>query len=189
MIDLGSQFTFLMDKVTSFLELPCKAQASTTLQYLNIEHEISETVTVTPFDKINQQFSIARAYSTPCLNLSPDNVIELNQLCDTFKKFSHICFPGIANDAISALLGINTFAFTYSVDVIQGSKKRPFGVKTQLGWTFAGEYELSQEIMNANKPRRQQFIYHVCRKEIEEEPLEKLVSDWLPLETCKETPE
>ena len=74
LIDLGSQFTFLLDKVTSFLELPCEAQASTTLQYLNTEHEmplskISETVTVTPFDKMSQQFSIARTYSTPCLNV------------------------------------------------------------------------------------------------------------------------
>ena len=30
-IDPGSQFTFLLDKVTGFLELPCEAQASTTL--------------------------------------------------------------------------------------------------------------------------------------------------------------
>ena len=138
LIDPGSQVTFLLDKVFSFLELPCEAQASTTLQYLNTEHEmplskISETVTVTPFDKVNQQFSIARAYSTPCLNVSPTNVLELNQLCDTFKELSHIYFSDIANGAIGALLGVNTFAFTYPVDVIQGSKKRPFGVKTKLG--------------------------------------------------------
>ena len=150
LIDRGSQFTFLLDKVTSFLELPCEAQASSTLQYLNTEHEmplskISETETVTPFDKVNQQFSIARAYSTPCLNVSPAsaNVLELNQLCDTFKELSHIYFPDIANGAIGALLGVNTFAFTYPVDVIQRSKKRPFSVKTKLGWTIIGEYELS----------------------------------------------
>ena len=68
LIDPGSQFTFLLDKVTSFLELPCEAKASTTQQYLNTEHEmplskISQTVPVTPFDEVNQQFSIARAYS------------------------------------------------------------------------------------------------------------------------------
>ena len=128
------------------------------LPYLNTDHEmplskISETVTVTPFDKTNQQFSIARAYSTPCPNVSPANVLELNQLCDTFKELGHICFPDIANGAIGALLGVNTFAFTYPVDVIQGSKKRPFGVKTKLGWTLAGEYELSNKTMNANKPQ------------------------------------
>ena len=83
-IDPGSQFTFLLDEVTSFLELPCEAQAPTTLQYLNTENEMSlckirETVTLTPFEKVNQQFSIARAYSTSCLNVSPANVLELNQ--------------------------------------------------------------------------------------------------------------
>ena len=177
LIDPGSQFTFLLDRVTSFIELPCEAQASTTLQYLNTEQEmplskISETVTVTLFDKINQQFSIARAYSTPCLNVSPTNVLELNQLCDSFKKLSHRVFLDIANGAISALLGVNTFTFTYPVDVIQGSKKRPFGVKTKLGWTLVGEYDLSHQTMTANKPKRQRFIYLVCRKDIEEEPLD-----------------
>ena len=137
MIDPGSQFAFLLDKVTTFLELPCEAQASTTLQYLNTEHEmplskISGTVTVTPYNKINQHFSIARAYSTPCLSVSHNKVHELNQWCDTFKELSHIYFTDIANGAIGALPGVNTFAFTYPVDVIQGSKKRPFGVKIIL---------------------------------------------------------
>ena len=179
MIDPGSQFTFLLDKVTNFLELPCEAQTSTTLQNLKTEHEtplskISETVTVTPSDKVNQQFSNARAYSTPCLNVSPANVLELNQFCDTFKELSHIYFPDIANGAIGAVFGVNTFAFTYPVDIIQGRKKRPFGVKTKLGWTLAGEYEPPHKTMKANKPPRQPFIYHVCRKDIEEEPLDEL---------------
>ena len=144
-IDPGSQFTFLLDKVTSFLELPCEAQASTTLQYLNTEHEvplskISDTVTVTPFDKINQQFSIARAHSTPCLNASPANVLELNQLCNTFEEISHIYFPDIANGTIGALLDVNAFGFIYTVDVIQGSKKRQLGVKRKLGLTLVKEY-------------------------------------------------
>ena len=109
LIDPGSQFTFLLDKATSFLELPCEAQASTTLQHLNTEHEsplskIRKTVTITRFDKVNQQFSIARAYSTPCLNVSPANVLELNQLCDKFKELSHIYFPDIANGAIAPFL-------------------------------------------------------------------------------------
>ena len=44
-----------------------------------------------------------------------------------------------------------------------------------LGWTLAGEYELSPKIMNANKTPRQPFINHVCRKDIEEEQLDELV--------------
>ena len=80
------------------------------MQCLNTEHEM-------PFDKLNQQFSIARAYVTPCLNVSPANVLELNQISDTFKELSHICFPDIAIGAIGVFLGVNTFAFTYPVDV------------------------------------------------------------------------
>ena len=193
LIDTGSQFTFLLDKVTSFFELPCEAQASTSLQYLNTEHEmplskISETVTVTHFVKINQHFSIAIAYSTPCFNVSPANVLEINQLCDIFKEFSHIYFPYIANGAIGALPGVNTFAFTYPVDVIQG-KKRSFGVKTKLGWIFVGEYELSHKTMNANKPQRQPFIYHFFRKDIEEEPLDDLVHRFWKIEAERTLPE
>ena len=90
--DTYAQFTFLLDKVTSFRELPCEAKASTALQYINTEHEMplskeSETVTVTIFDKIDQQFSIARAYGTPYLNLSPANVFELNQFATPSRNF------------------------------------------------------------------------------------------------------
>ena len=125
LIDPGSQFTFLLDRVTSFLELPCEAQASTTLQCLNTEHEmplskISETVTVTPFDKVNQQLKTA---------------------------------------------------------------------KTKLGWTLAGEYELSHKTMNTKKPPRQPFIYYVCRKDIEEEPLDELVQRFWKIEAEGTLPE
>ena len=36
--------------------------------------------------------------------------------------------------------------------------------------------------MNANKPPRQPYIYHVCRKGIEEEPLDKLVQRFWKIE-------
>ena len=133
--------------------------------------------------------SIARAYSTPCLNVSPANVLELSQLCDTFKELSHICFPDIANGAIGALLGVNTFAFNRPVDVIQGSKRLPFGVKTNLGCNLSGEYELSHKTMNANKPQRQPFIYHVCWKDIEKEPLDELVQRFWKIEAEGTLPE
>ena len=151
--------------------------------------KISETVTVTLFDKVIQQFSNARAYSTPCLNFSPANVLELNQLCDTFKEPSHIYFLDIANGAIGTLLGVNSFAFTHPVNVIEGSKKRPFGVKTMLCWTVAGEYELSHKTMNTKKPPRQPLIYHVCRQDIEEEPLDEFVQRFWKIEAEGTLPE
>ena len=117
LIDPGSQFTFLLDKVTRFLEHPREAQASKILQYLNSEHEmplskVSERVTVTLFDKFDPKLSFARAYITPYLNLSLANTFELNQLSDNFKQLSHIYLPDISNGAVGTLLGVNTFAFT-----------------------------------------------------------------------------
>ena len=98
-------------------------------------------------------------------------------------------FPDIANGAKGAFLGVNTFAFTHPFDVIQVSKKRPFDVKTKLGWTFAGEYELSHKTMNEKKPPRQPFIYHVCRKDIEEEQLDELVQRFWKIEAEGTLPE
>ena len=57
LINPGSQFTFILDKITNFLALPCKDQEATTLQYLNTGHEVS-------LSKISEQVTDA-----PCKNL------------------------------------------------------------------------------------------------------------------------
>ena len=107
--------------------------------------KISEQVTVAPYENLDQRFQIKTTYSTPCLNVASANTFELNQLCDAFKALRHIHFPEIADGKTGALLGINTFAFTHLVEVIPATKNRPFGVKTRLGWTLAGEYERLQK--------------------------------------------
>ena len=139
LIDPGSQFTFILDKMTELLALPCEDQEATTLQYLNTEHDmphskISEQVTVEPYKNLDQKGQITTFYSTPCSNVAPANTFELNQLCDAFKELRHIHFPEIAEGKIGALLGIKTFAFTYPVEVIPATKNQPFGVTTRLGW-------------------------------------------------------
>ena len=40
LIDPGSQFTFLLDAVFEYTELPRKYQSSTTVQYLSVEYEM-----------------------------------------------------------------------------------------------------------------------------------------------------
>ena len=107
--------------------------------------KISEQVTVAPYKNLDQKFQIKTTYSTPCLNVASANTFELNQLCDAFKALRHIHFPEIADGKTGALLGINTFAFTHLVEVIPATKNQPFGVKTRLGWTLAGEYERVQK--------------------------------------------
>ena len=77
------------------------------------------------------------------MNVTPANIFELNQICDTFNHLRHIHFPQVAGGKIGALLGVNTFAYTHPIEVIPGNINQPFGVKTKLGWTLAGEYENS----------------------------------------------
>ena len=43
--------------------------------------------------------------------------------------------------------------------------------------------------MNANKPPRQPFIYQVCHKDIEEEPLDELVQRFWKIEAKGTLPE
>ena len=74
------------------------------------------------------------------------------------------------------------FAFTYPVNVIQGSPMCPFGVKTKLAWTLAGEYDLPHKTMKKRKPPRQPFVYHVCLKDNEEESLDQLVQRFWKIE-------
>ena len=43
--------------------------------------------------------------------------------------------------------------------------------------------------MNAHKPQRQTFVYHVCRKDIEEEPFDELVQIFWKIEAEGTLPE
>ena len=61
-IDPGSQFTFILDKITEFLTLPCKHEEANTLDDLNTKHDmplskISEQVTVAHYEKFGSKVS------------------------------------------------------------------------------------------------------------------------------------
>ena len=93
-----SQFTFLLDTITNFLALPCEAQTSTTLQYLNTQNEmlLSKIITpviITPYKSLRQTFEISRAYGTPAMNVTPTHIFEMYQICDSFNNLHHIHFP------------------------------------------------------------------------------------------------
>ena len=122
----GSQFKFLLDAVSDYLELPCEYPSSTTVQYLSVDYElllskIKQPITVCPFNQFDEKFQISRAYSTPTLNVNAANVTELNYVCDAFNDLRHIYFPDIAKGKIVALLGVNAFAFRHPTEVIQGT--------------------------------------------------------------------
>ena len=151
--------------------------------------KFSEQVTVAPYENFDQKFQITTTYSTPCLNVAPANTFELNQLCDAFKKLRHIHFPEIAEGKIGALLGINTFAFTHPVEVIPATKNQPFGVKTRLGWTLAGEYERVQKQPKQRYHQQKQYLYHVSRQSSDDQPLDELLEQFWKIEAEGTQPE
>ena len=151
--------------------------------------KISEQVTVAPYENLDQKFQITTTYSTPCLNVAPANTFELNQLCDAFKELRHIHFPEIAEGKIGALLGINAFAFTHPVEVIPATKNQPFGVKTRLGWTLAGEYERVQKQPKQQSHQQKQYVYHLSRRSSDDEPLDELLEQFWKIEAEGTQPE
>ena len=184
LIDHGSQFTFLLDTITNFLALPCGAQTSTTLQYVNTQNKmplskITAPVNIIPFKSLRQSFETSRAYSMPAMNATSANIFELNQICDIFHNLRHIHFLQVADGKIGALLGVNTFAYTHPIEVIPGNMNQPFSVKIKLGWTLAGEYETSLSPsgsrFNCHSTTTKPLIYHVSRQRTEEPQLNELV--------------
>ena len=70
LMDPGSQFTFILDKITDFQALPIEDEEATTLQYPNREHDmplskISEKVTIAPSKTWNQKFKLQQLIELP----------------------------------------------------------------------------------------------------------------------------
>ena len=65
--------------------------------------------------------------------VTPANILELNQICDTFNSLRHMHFPQVAGSKIGALIIVNTIAHFHPIEVIPGNINQPFGVKTKLG--------------------------------------------------------
>ena len=101
----------------------------------------------------------------------------------------HIHFPEIAEGKNGALLGINTFAFTHPAVVIPANKNQPFGVKTRLRWTLAGEYERVQKQPKQWSHQQKQFVYHVSRQSSDDQPLEELLEQFWKIEAERTQPE
>ena len=145
--------------------------------------KIVEPVTITPYKSNEISFELSRTFSTPSLNVAAAKTFELNQICDAFNSLRHIHFPNIADGKIGVLLGVNAFAFTYPTHVIPGNQNQPFGVKTKLGWTLAGEYENCISA-TTQQPASQQnkFIFNVSRNRTDEPRLDELVKQFWSIE-------
>ena len=172
LIDPGSQFAFILDQIADFLEISSSETRNMSLQYINIKHEmpvakLDNIVILAPYKQAGQTFPIRNVYETPFLNIPPADVADLNEICQGFKCFRHIKIPNIAGGRVGALLGVNTFSYTYPIQVIEGNDCQPNGIQTQLGWSIAGEYHKTIAPTRLNKVRNRQtsgFVFHVTRK-------------------------
>ena len=146
--------------------------------------KIVEPVTITPYKSTEISFELSRTFSIPSLNVAAAKIFELNQICDAFNSLRHIHFPNIADGKIGALLGVIAFAFTYPTHVIPGNQNQPFGVKTKLGWTLAGEYEnrISATTQQLASQQKKKFIFHMSRNRTDEPGLDEIVQQFLSIE-------
>ena len=136
--------------------------------------KINEQVTINPYKSSEISFELSRAYSTPSLNVSAANVFQLNQICDAFNNLRQMHFTYFADGNIGALLGVNAFAFTYPTDAIQGNQHEALGVKTNLDWTHADEYEscfTDNHPKPSNLPNKA-FCFQVSRNRMDEPELD-----------------
>ena len=136
---------------------------------------------------MRQSFEISRASSTPEKNATAANIIELNQICDPFNNLRHIHFPQVAGGKIAALLDVNISTYTHPIEVIPKNLNEPFGVKTKLVWTFAGEYETSlkpsESTFNQHATTTKPFVCHVSIQKTEEQHLTVLVEQFWKIES------
>ena len=149
LIDHGSQFSFIVDEVADKLQIPSIEHTSMSLRYIDIDHEmpvakVDNAVHISPHDKPDVKFSMNNLYKAPCLNIPAADLFNLNEICSSTDTLRHNHFPHLDHGKIGALLGVNSFLFTYPLHVIEGNNFIPSAVQTKLGWTLAGEYQLKK---------------------------------------------
>ena len=107
----------------------------------------TKPVNIIPNKSLRQNFEISCAYRTASVNVTPNNILQLNQRCATINHLCHIfSFATFSSGCWwqnGALLRVNSSALTHRIEVIPGTINQPVGVKTKLGLTLAGEYEIS----------------------------------------------
>ena len=136
--------------------------------------KINDAVTITPYKSSEISFELSPAYSTPSFIARAANLFQLKQICDAFNNLRHIHFTYFDHGNICALLGVNDVAFTYPTDAIQGNQHESLGVKTNLDWTLADEYEscfTDNHTKSSTLPNKA-FCFQVSRNRMDEPELD-----------------
>ena len=118
-LTLTAKLLFLGDQIADFLEISSSETANMSLQYININHEmpvskLENIVNLAPYTQIGQTFPIVMFTKRLFfLKKPPAKVAHLNKICQDFKSFGNLLFLSFASGRIGALLGVNTFSYTY----------------------------------------------------------------------------
>ena len=115
------------------------------VQFLSLSRSLSVSATsfdIAPYADNDNKFHV-QAFSNPNINLPPADTTELNDICQNFPQLRHIKFPDINQGKIGVLLGAACVPFTHSLEWIRGAHNCPSGIRTELGWTIAGEFRHS----------------------------------------------
>ena len=146
MIDPGRTGTYIVNHISSFLSLKTGKEHKLDVQFLSLSRSLSVSATsfdIAPYADNDNKFHVQHAFSTPNINLQPADTKELNDICQQFPQLRHIKFSDINQGKIGVLLGTACVPFTHSLEWIRGAHNRPSGIRTELGWTIAGEFRHS----------------------------------------------
>ena len=143
LIDPGSTGTYVLDSISHFLDLETGHQFDLGVQFMNLSRSFSVRPTafkIAPYADNETQFEIKNAYTSACFNIPPAKISDLNGICQPNSMLRHIKFPDIDKRRIGVLPGTSCEQFTHALEWIRGSPTRPDGLRTELGWTIAGEF-------------------------------------------------
>ena len=143
LIDPESTGTYILDHITKTLDLKTSEIFDLDVQFLSIPRSISASSThflLAPYADHETIFPVHNVFSTPSINLPTADTKELNEICQQFPQLRHIKFPDIDNGKIGILLGTAFVQFNHALEWIRGAPNCPAGVRTELGWTIAGEF-------------------------------------------------
>ena len=142
LIDPGSTDTYILDHITKTLNLETGENFDLDVQFLTTSRSISVSSThflLAPYADHERVVPVRNVF-TPSTNLPPVETKELNEICQQFPQLRHIKFPDIDNGKIGILLSTGCVQVTHALEWIRGAPICPAGVRTELGWTIAGEF-------------------------------------------------
>ena len=168
-IDPGRTGTYILDHITKTFNLKTSETFDLDVQFLSSSLPVSSTHSLlAPYADHETTFPVRNVFSTPSINLPPPaDTKELNEICQQCPQLPHIKFPDIDNGKIGILVGTACVQFTHALEWIRGAPNCPAGVRTELGWTIAGEFTQPKKKKLTSRCHQVLFASHSPSPEIQ----------------------